>query len=230
MEISLTGQLAVFLGAAVLGIGGGLLYDLFRLLCRRVRIPLLGSLLDLLFWLAVTAGLFLFVITAGAGEMRIFMLLAVFLGAVVYFLALSGPALFLAGLVADGIAFLWKILTYPVRLLWFLGKKTLQIAKNHFHYWRKWYKIRLIPEEMETLTHPERGGKGGKRHGKDEKGGISDQTGHPGSAHLHGHVAFEPTGPAADGTNAAGDPEHPGGGAETGKRRPGRRRGKQRRP
>ena len=36
----------------------GVTYDLFRILRVRVRVPLLGPLLDLLFWLAATAALF----------------------------------------------------------------------------------------------------------------------------------------------------------------------------
>ena len=59
MGIDPWGQALTFLGALGLGAGLGLVYDLFRLLRRRVRLPLLGPVLDLLFWVVVTAGLFL---------------------------------------------------------------------------------------------------------------------------------------------------------------------------
>ena len=38
-----------FAGAVILGFGVGLLYDLLRLLRGRLRLPLLGAFLDLLF-------------------------------------------------------------------------------------------------------------------------------------------------------------------------------------
>jgi len=43
----------------------GLLYDLFRSLRVRVTLKLLGALLDLVFWLAVTAALFVYAVAAG---------------------------------------------------------------------------------------------------------------------------------------------------------------------
>ena len=89
MEISVAGQAAAFTGAIALGLGVGLLYDLLRLLRCRLRLPLLGPVLDLMFWAAVTLALFLYVIAATGGEVRLYVLLAVFGGAVAYFLGLS---------------------------------------------------------------------------------------------------------------------------------------------
>ena len=169
MGVDLLDQALTFLGAAGLGTALGLVYDLFRILRRRVRLPLLGSALDLLFWALVTAGLFLYAIAAGGGQLRIYMVLALFLGAVVYFLALSRPALFLAGLVADGIAFLWKLCTFPLVLLGHVSKKIEKVAKKHFHYGRRWYNIRLIPEEMEDLTRRVAGGGEGARRDQNKK-------------------------------------------------------------
>ena len=80
MGVDLLDQALTFLGAAGLGTALGLVYDLFRILRRRVRLPLLGSALDLLFWALVTAGLFLYAIAAGGGQLRIYMVLALFLG------------------------------------------------------------------------------------------------------------------------------------------------------
>ena len=71
MGIDLWEQALTFLGALGLGAGLGLVYDLFRLLRHRVRLPLLGPALDFLFWMLVTAGLFLYAISAGGGELRI---------------------------------------------------------------------------------------------------------------------------------------------------------------
>ena len=230
MGVDLLDQALTFLGAAGLGTALGLVYDLFRILRRRVRLPLLGSALDLLFWALVTAGLFLYAIAAGGGQLRIYMVLALFLGAVVYFLALSRPALFLAGLVADGIAFLWKLCTFPLVLLEHVSKKIEKVAKKHFHYGRRWYNIRLIPEEMEDLTRRAAGGGEGARRDQNKKGRTAHKGGGSGSAHLHGDGPAEPPGPDPGGAGPAGHAEPAGGGADPDQRRTGRGRGKSGRP
>ena len=51
MTVSVTDQALFFAGALVMGAAVGLLYDAFRILRVRVRLPLLGGVLDLLFWL-----------------------------------------------------------------------------------------------------------------------------------------------------------------------------------
>ena len=59
MEVSIEAQLAAFGGAFFIGAAAGVLYDLFRVLRVRIRIPLIGTVLDALFWILVTAALFL---------------------------------------------------------------------------------------------------------------------------------------------------------------------------
>ena len=198
MGVDLLDQALTFLGAAGLGTALGLVYDLFRILRRRVRLPLLGSALDLLFWALVTAGLFLYAIAAGGGQLRIYMVLA----------------LFLAGLVADGIAFLWKLCTFPLVLLGHVSKKIEKVAKKHFHYGRRWYNIRLIPEEMEDLTRRAAGGGEGARRDQNKKGRTAHKGGGSGSAHLHGDGPAEPPGPDPGGAGPAGHAEPAGGGAD----------------
>ena len=71
MTVSVTDQALFFAGALVMGAAVGLLYDAFRILRVRVRLPLLGGVLDLLFWLVVTVALFVYTTTAGsASSMR----------------------------------------------------------------------------------------------------------------------------------------------------------------
>ena len=130
MGIDLWGQALTFLGALGLGAGLGLVYDLFRLLRRRVRLPLLGPVLDLLFWVVVTAGLFLYAISAGGGELRIYMALALFLGAAAYFLLLSRPVRFFSERMADAAALLWRLAVSPLVLLGRQGKKIEKTAKK----------------------------------------------------------------------------------------------------
>ena len=64
MTVSVTDQALFFAGALVMGAAVGLLYDAFRILRVRVRLPLLGGVLDLLFWLVVTVALFVYTTTA----------------------------------------------------------------------------------------------------------------------------------------------------------------------
>ena len=71
MTVSVTDQALFFAGALVMGAAVGLLYDAFRILRVRVRLPLLGGVLDLLFWLVVTVALFVYTTTAGSGEVRL---------------------------------------------------------------------------------------------------------------------------------------------------------------
>ncbi len=108
MEISVAGQAFSLAAALVLGALVGVLYDLFRVLRVRVRLPLLGGVLDLLFWLAVTVSLFVFTIAVGDGRVRLFHIGAIFLGAVGYFLLLSRWALKLGYLLADLAGLLWR--------------------------------------------------------------------------------------------------------------------------
>ncbi len=89
MTVSVTDQALFFAGALVMGAAVGLLYDAFRILRVRVRLPLLGGVLDLLFWLVVTVALFVYTTTAGSGEVRLYIVAAVLLGAAAYFWLLS---------------------------------------------------------------------------------------------------------------------------------------------
>ena len=89
MKITVLEQVYALLGAALIGVGTGLLYDALRAVRRSLGRPILSGILDLLFWLAVTAALFLWSVRAGRGQVHISLCLALFLGAVLYFRLLS---------------------------------------------------------------------------------------------------------------------------------------------
>ena len=80
MTVDIAAQQAALLQAAVLGLAAGLLYDLFRILRCRVRLPLLGPALDLLFWLVLTGVLFLWSQWAWGGPVRLYGVVFLFLG------------------------------------------------------------------------------------------------------------------------------------------------------
>ena len=219
-----------YLLAVLLGAGLGVAYDLMRTLRRRVRLPLLGPALDLLFWVLATVGLFLYTILRGGGELRLYTIAALLLGGCVYFWLLSPPVLLLTGLAAGLAARLLRLAAAPLLLLAGTVKKIREIIKRHFHYRRKWFNIKMIPEEMERSYRQEAAGKGGRAHVPHQKSGAADQDRDLGAAHLHGHRPAGPAGADPAAAGAEGEPGPAGSRADPGQRRPGRRRGRSRRP
>ena len=152
MELSVAQQASSLVGAILLGFAIGVLYDLLRLLRVRLHIPFLGSALDLLFWVATVAALFVYATGATGGQMRIYVLLSVFGGATAYFVTLSPWILSLGNLIADAAAFLGRLMKLPVRFLHFCAKKLEKNLKYLFLYRRKWSKIEATFEAMEDLA------------------------------------------------------------------------------
>jgi spore cortex biosynthesis protein YabQ len=229
MEISVAEQAAALTGAVALGIGVGALYDLLRLLRRRLRLRLLGSVLDLLFWAAVTAALFLYAIAATGGQVRLYVLLALFGGAVVYFLTLSPWVLSLGELLADGLAAGARLICLPARALGRGVKKFEKNLKNVFHYRRKWVKIKGTIEEMEGAArsgHARR--KEGRSHAR-RKSRIVDQAPDPDSADRGGDLSAGAQQPNGTGTGTEGSVDPSGRGADPDQCRSGRRHRAQRR-
>ena len=129
MTVDIAAQQAALLQAAVLGLAAGLLYDLFRILRCRVRLPLLGPALDLLFWLVLTGVLFLWSQWAWGGPVRLYGVVFLFLGGVIYFRLFSRWMLFLGYRIADLTTFLLGILALPLFALNRLFKKLKNLQK-----------------------------------------------------------------------------------------------------
>jgi spore cortex biosynthesis protein YabQ len=223
MEISVAGQAAALTGAVALGLGVGALYDLLRLLRRRLGGRVLGPVLDLLFWAAVTAALFLYVIAATGGQVRLYILLALFGGAVLYFLTLSPWVLSLGELLADALAAAVRLICLPALLLRRGAKKIKKTLKNVFHYWRKWVKIEAAIEGMEGAArsgHARR--KEGRSHAR-SKSGIVDQNFDPGTVDRGGYFSAGAQQPNGASAGAEGSADPSGGGADPDQRRSGRR-------
>ena len=130
-----TAQLVTFALAALLGAVCGVVYDLLRSvrLLRR-RSVLLTHMLDGVYVTLVPLAVFLFALGRGEGELRLYMLLAMVLGAVFYFGALSAwlrPLWeFWASAAAAFLALLWKPLGITARA----GKNFLIYIKKFFHF------------------------------------------------------------------------------------------------
>ena len=75
--------------AVLLGGTLGVVYDLMRIVRRRCPHPILGSVLDFLFWLGATAALFCFSHDAWEGQVRLYGALFCLLGGCAYFWGVS---------------------------------------------------------------------------------------------------------------------------------------------
>lgn len=123
--------------ALALGALFGLLYDLFRILRVRVKLPVVGPLLDLVFWLVATGTLFLWSQGAWGGQIRFYGALFCMAGGGVYFWVISPWFLKLGYFMADIVTFLLGILTFPLAL----GRAVLKKSENL-------RKIPFFPREM----------------------------------------------------------------------------------
>ena len=108
-------ELAVLCRALLLGGSLGLVYDLMRVVRRRVPLPGLGGVLDFSFWVLATAALFRFSHEAWAGQVRLYGAVFCFLGGTAYFWGLSPPLLAVFLRVADICSFALRILLFPLR-------------------------------------------------------------------------------------------------------------------
>ena len=85
MNVDVLQQGRALCQALLLGGAMGVVYDLFRILRVRVRAPLVGPLLDLLFWLTATATLFLWSQSAWGGQVRLYGAAFCVVGGALYF-------------------------------------------------------------------------------------------------------------------------------------------------
>ena len=123
MTVDLLQQLRALCQALLLGGAMGVVYDLFRILRVRIKLPLLVPLLDILFWLAATGSLFLWSQKAWGGQIRLYGAVFCLVGGGAYFWAISPWLLKLGYLGADLAAVLLGILTFPLGLAGVFLKK-----------------------------------------------------------------------------------------------------------
>lgn len=134
------GQAWLFLSTLIAGMAIGLFYDFFRI-ARKV-IPHAGwvvQLQDLLFWVAATIGVFYFMLLRNFGEIRMFAILGVVIGAVLYFYTISKPVLKVSVTVVNFIKRVIStaihIITTPIRFIFNLLNPPIKklATKQHKH-------------------------------------------------------------------------------------------------
>lgn len=134
MTVTVWEQAYSLLGGLLLGVATGLLYELLRCVRYRIRGRIFCALLDLLFWLLVTAALFLWSVAAGRGVVRLSVCAALFLGCAGYLHFLS-PFCFPAFFAFTGlIARLFHLLLSPFRLFKRLGNA---VSKKFSGFFKK---------------------------------------------------------------------------------------------
>ncbi|MBR3555988.1 MAG: hypothetical protein IKN89_08745 [Oscillospiraceae bacterium] len=121
----------------------GFLYDLTAALLRRARLEKLLILLYLPYSLLAAVLLFLLGSIAGRGQLRLFMLLGMLLGGLLYLLPLRRAGRFLAEGIAALFAFFCRILLKPLRILRKTLKKFFVFAKKYFHFAKEWVKMHV---------------------------------------------------------------------------------------
>lgn len=134
MTITIGEQLHSLLGALLLGIGAGLWYDLLRALRYRRSPGVVTILLDLLFWVIVTATLFCWSVSAGRGLVQISICAALMVGFLLYF-HLFSPLFFppLRRLI-EMISALFRLFLAPFS---YFGKKCTACGKKVFYFCKK---------------------------------------------------------------------------------------------
>lgn len=151
-----------------LGAAAALVYDLLRalrLLDRRDR--LLTHLLDALFAASAGAGALWLALVVGGGELRLYMLSAMVLGALGWFWLLSPYLRPLWAFWAAALSALGRLLWRPVALAWRGGKKIAAKGKKGFSFLAKCVKIKLTAVGTHHAEAAQQ--KGGSALAKDKK-------------------------------------------------------------
>ena len=132
MTADIAQQLQGLCRAVLLGGGLGILYDLMRIIRRRIRLPGVEYTLDFLFWVIATVALFLFSHEAWNGQIRLYGALFCLLGGSAYFWGISPLVLSVLLRLTALIETVFGILTFPCRSLQRVFKRFGKFAKTSF--------------------------------------------------------------------------------------------------
>lgn len=130
MEVSVSGQLYVFLAMSVCGACSGLVFDIFRVIRKTFLCSnLTTSLSDILFWLIISLGMFFSLFSISGGEIRWHEIIGVVLGSIIYFLTISRLFMALLGAVMRFVTKIFltilKIILTPLVFLYKMIKRPL---------------------------------------------------------------------------------------------------------
>ena len=128
-------QAAAFAGAVCMGAGVALAYDFLRLFRLLWKGKVWGSVLDVAYWLMVTASVLGYTLELTGGEVEVYVAVAMLLGGWLYFCLLSPLVRRWEGLIAAVCGKIWRLVTLPWRALKGLLKKFSEMVYNNSATW-----------------------------------------------------------------------------------------------
>ena len=161
MGNSVSGQLVLFGQSILLGAAAGVVYDLLRAFRRRW--PRSTAALDSVYCLLLGGGLLLFALKRGAGELRLYALVGLLGGAVLFFSLFADLLRPVWDFWVDTVAYLVYLLLIPWKLVKKFCKKLAAAGKNLFYFAGKCYTIKQTGAKRFRRT-------GGAGYGKTENG------------------------------------------------------------
>ncbi|GMQ57530.1 hypothetical protein AN1V17_19250 [Vallitalea sediminicola] len=139
MNSLVSAQAISFMMSILSGVFLGFVYDLVRVLRRIIKHPKwLINVQDFIFWLFGSFIIFLDIFKNNNGTLRGFLYIGVFLGLIIYFLAISKLVLMIFmkiySFIANIIKFLFKLIIKPIKLLlspiFFVVRKIYKLLKK----------------------------------------------------------------------------------------------------
>ena len=164
MENYVSAQLITWGWSALLGLLCALVYDLLRTVRLRRGSAWLMHVLDAVYAAAVLLAVILLALQQGQGELRLYMLLGMALGALGYGLLLRRLLLPVWRFWVDTAAEFLRLIYFPVDFVWKTFKKTGCFAKKLFHFWEKYAIMTLYLWKCVLLS--EKGQEKGAKHEK----------------------------------------------------------------
>ncbi|WP_409969720.1 spore cortex biosynthesis protein YabQ [Bengtsoniella intestinalis] len=156
MEIYITEQARVFVLSVLLGIAIGGLYDMAGAV--RGHWPRLTPMVDVTFGLSALGAVFLFILRQSQGQLRLFVLLGILGGCVLFFTGLSPLLRPVWGFWVETLVWLGRILALPAVIFGNLLKLFRNYLKKLFYFWQKCCTMKY--------HRLQRGSKGGMSHGE----------------------------------------------------------------
>ena len=161
MKVNVTDQLAVLALTILTGLCAGILYDLFRVIRRKLKSCLFVTVItDLVYCLVYAATLFLLGYMGGGGIFRIYMPFVSILFLLVYLCLFSRSVMCLLLLFADFLEKIIRFLLSPIIFVIGFAKKAAFFLKKIFYYKKKCYTIKVsrnlcLTEATKTLVKTE---------------------------------------------------------------------------
>ncbi|WP_162840357.1 spore cortex biosynthesis protein YabQ [Acetanaerobacterium elongatum] len=159
MEVVVSHQTVLFLQACLLGFLLGIFYEIFRILRLLIQTgPVAIFVQDILYWSVSALISFLFILAVNSGQLRIFLLLGIVIGMVVYFLTLGVLVMkaskAIIAFIHRVMRFIYRKLVAPVQRFMGITRQKAdrfakkvesknKIIKNNMNYSLKQYRLLL---------------------------------------------------------------------------------------